>query len=106
MGEPELPAPPRKSDVPAAVFWMVGTLLSFSLMAISIRQLGGVLNLFELLVVRAVGGLAILLVVIAMQPSLFRHLALRRPGVHLVRNGTHFVANLCWAGEMVSPTTL
>ena len=48
---------PANSNVPAAVFWMVGTLLSFSLMAISVRQLGGVLNLFELLMVRAVGGL-------------------------------------------------
>src|SRR4051812_23382955 len=80
---------------------MVGTLLSFSLMAISIRQLGGVLNLFELLVVRAVGGLAILLVVMALQPSLFGYLAIRRPGVHLVRNGTHFVANLCWANAVI-----
>jgi len=101
LGEPEQPASPRTSDVPAAVFWMVGTLLSFSLMAISIRQLGGVLNLFELLVVRAVGGLAILLVVMATQPSLFRQLAIRRPGVHLIRNGTHFVANLCWANAVI-----
>jgi len=101
LGEPEQPASPRTSDVPAAVFWMVGTLLSFSLMAISIRQLGGALNLFELLVVRAVGGLAILLVVMATQPSLFRQLAIRRPGVHLIRNGTHFVANLCWANAVI-----
>ena len=41
--------------------WMVGTLLSFSLMAISVRQLGGVLNLFELLTVRASAGSAMLL---------------------------------------------
>jgi drug/metabolite transporter (DMT)-like permease len=101
LGEPEQPAPPRKSNVPAAVFWMVGTLLSFSLMAISIRQLGGVLNLFELLVVRALGGLAILLIVMAMQPSLFGYLALRRPGVHLIRNGTHFISNLCWANAVI-----
>jgi len=26
------------------VAWMVGTLLSFSLMAVSVRELGGVLN--------------------------------------------------------------
>ena len=80
---------------------MIGTLLSFSLMAISVRQLGGVLNLFELLVVRAVGGLALLLVVMAAQPSLFGYLALRRPGVHLIRNGTHFIANLCWANAVI-----
>ncbi|MGB9368118.1 MAG: DMT family transporter [Xanthobacteraceae bacterium] len=100
LGEPEQPAP-RKSNVPAAVFWMIGTLFSFSLMAISVRQLGGVLNLFELLVVRSVGGLALLLVVMAAQPSLFGYLALRRPGVHLIRNGTHFIANLCWANAVI-----
>jgi drug/metabolite transporter (DMT)-like permease len=100
LGEPEQPAP-RKSNVPAAVFWMVGTLLSFSLMAISIRQLGGVLNLFELLVVRAAGGLAILFIVMAAQPSLFGYLALRKPVTHLVRNGTHFCANLLWANAVI-----
>src|SRR5256885_14313193 len=80
---------------------MIGTLLSFSLMAISIRQLGGTLNLFELLMVRAVGGLAILFVVMAVQPSLFSFLVLRKPFVHLVRNGTHFIANICWTNAVI-----
>jgi drug/metabolite transporter (DMT)-like permease len=100
LGEPEQP-PPRTSNVPAAVLWMIGTLLSFSLMAISIRNLGGVLNLFELLMVRAVGGLIMLLVVMALQPSLFGYIALRKPLTHLVRNGTHFIANLCWANAVI-----
>ena len=100
LGEPEQP-PPRSSNVPAAIFWMIGTLLSFSLMAISIRNLGGVLNLFELLMVRAVGGFIMLVVVIALQPSLFQYLALRKPLTHLVRNGTHFIANLCWANAVI-----
>jgi drug/metabolite transporter (DMT)-like permease len=100
LGEPEQPAP-RQSNVPAAVFWMIGTLFSFSLMAISVRNLGGVLNLFELLVVRSVGGLVLLLVVMAAQPSLFGYLALRKPATHLIRNGTHFVANLCWANAVI-----
>jgi drug/metabolite transporter (DMT)-like permease len=100
LGEPEQPSP-RTSNIPAAVFWMIGTLLSFSLMAISIRNLGGVLNLFELLMVRAVGGLALLLVVMTLQPSLFGYIALRKPLTHLVRNGTHFIANLCWANAVI-----
>ena len=103
LGTPEPPKPllPRTSNVPAAVAWMVGTLLSFSLMAISVRQLGGVLNLFELLMVRSVGGLAILLIVMAAQPSLFGYIALRRPGMHLLRNGSHFIANLCWTNAVI-----
>jgi drug/metabolite transporter (DMT)-like permease len=103
LGSPGPPKPllPRTSNIPAAVAWMVGTLLSFSLMAISVRQLGGVLNLFELLMVRAVGGLVLLLAVMAAQPSLFGYLAIRKPFVHLVRNGTHFIANLCWANAVI-----
>ncbi len=101
LGTPEPLQPVRTSNVPAAVLWMVGTLLSFSLMAISVRQLGGVLNLFELLMVRSVGGLIILLIVMAAQPSLFGYLTLRRPGMHLLRNGSHFVANLCWTNAVI-----
>ena len=100
LGTPE-PPKPRTSNVPAAVAWMVGTLLSFSLMAVSVRQLGGVLNLFEVLMVRSLGGLAILLAVMAAQPALFGQLALRKPGTHLVRNGTHFLANLCWTNGVI-----
>ena len=101
LGTPEPVKPVRTSNVPAAVLWMVGTLLSFSLMAISVRQLGGILNLFELLMVRSVGGLVILLTVVAAQPSLFGDLALRRPGMHLVRNGSHFIANLGWVNAVI-----
>ena len=101
LGTPEPLQPVRTSNVPAAVAWMVGTLLSFALMAISVRQLGGVLNLFELLMVRSVGGLAILLIVMAAQPSLFGYIALRRPGMHLLRNGSHFIANLCWTNAVI-----
>jgi drug/metabolite transporter (DMT)-like permease len=101
LGEPEPAQPPKSSNVPAAVFWMIGTLLSFSLMAISVRQLGGVLNLFELLMIRAVGGMLVLLLVMATQPQSFRQVALRKPATHLLRNGTHFVANLCWANAVI-----
>ena len=99
--EPPKPLLPKRSNLLAVVLWMTGTLLSFSLMAISVRELGGVLNLFELLMVRSVGGLVILLAVMATQPSLFRFLTLRRPGTHLVRNGVHFLANLGWAHAVV-----
>ena len=100
LGEPEQP-PPRQSNVPAAVLWMIGTLLSFSLMAISVRQLGRILNLYELLMVRSVGGLVILLIVMAAQPALFGSLALRKPGMHLLRNGSHFIANLGWTNAVI-----
>ena len=101
LGTPEPLQPVRTSNVPAAILWMVGTLLAFSLMAISVRQLGRILNLYELLMVRSVGGLVILLIVMAAQPALFGTLALRKPGMHLLRNGSHFIANLGWTNAVI-----
>ena len=103
LGEPEPPPSeaPRRNNLPAVVLWMTGTLLSFSLMAISVRQLGGVLNLFELLMARSFGGLIILLAIMASKPALFRQLPIRRPLIHLVRSGTHFLANLLWANAVI-----
>ncbi|MEA2928807.1 MAG: hypothetical protein QOG38_1235, partial [Hyphomicrobiales bacterium] len=103
LGEPEPPDAelPKRINLPAVIGWMTGTLLSFSLMAISVRQLGGVLNLFEILMVRSIGGLSVLLVVMAAQPHLFRVLVIRRPVVHLVRNGTHFLASLGWSHAVI-----
>jgi drug/metabolite transporter (DMT)-like permease len=102
LGEPELPQPPKRSNVPLAVVWMVGTLISFSIMAVSVRQLGGVLNLFEILMVRSIGGLLVLLAVIAPQPYLVRELVLRRPFVHLIRNGSHFLSSIGWSFAVIT----
>jgi drug/metabolite transporter (DMT)-like permease len=103
MREPAAPhfPPPRRSSIGAVVLWMTGTLLSFSVMAVSVRQLGGVLSLFEIVMVRSVGGMAVLIVVMSSQPRLFRLLAIRRPGVHLIRNGTHFLSTLCWSYAVI-----
>jgi drug/metabolite transporter (DMT)-like permease len=70
-------------------------------MAISVRQLGGVLNLFELLMARSFGGLLILLAVMATRPALFRDLKPRRPGIHVFRSGAHFLANIAWANAVI-----
>jgi drug/metabolite transporter (DMT)-like permease len=103
LGEPEPPEAelPKRTNLPAVILWMTGTLLSFSLMAISVRQLGGVLNLFEILMVRSIGGLSVLLIVMATQPHLLRLLAIRKPLTHLVRNGTHFLASLGWSHAVI-----
>ena len=101
LGKPEPSQRPPTSNVPAAVAWMVGTLLSFSLMAVSVRELGGVLNLFEIMMVRSIGGLLVLLAIMIPQPHLFRQLVLRRPVIHLIRNGTHYLASLGWSFAVI-----
>jgi drug/metabolite transporter (DMT)-like permease len=96
-GEIAPPPPPKQSNAGAAVLWMIGTLLSFSLMAVSVRELGGVLTLSEIIMVRSIGGLICLAPILLMHPHLFGELAIRKPFVHLVRNGTHFGATMGWS---------
>lgn len=78
------------------VLWMTGTLLSFSVMAVSVRQLGRTMSVFEILTLRSLGGLVILLAVLLARPRLMAQLAPRQSGLHFVRNALHFAAGLAW----------
>jgi drug/metabolite transporter (DMT)-like permease len=76
---------------------MTGALLSFSASALAIRALAKDLNIFEILSIRSGLGLLTLLALVAVQPQLRHELALRHMGLHLVRNGTHFIGQYSWA---------
>jgi drug/metabolite transporter (DMT)-like permease len=77
---------------------MVGTLLSFSVMAVSIRELFRAgLSIFEILVIRSGGSLVILLALMALRPELRLHARPRRMGLNLVRNTVHYVSQYAWA---------
>ncbi len=80
----------------AVVLWMCGTLLSFSAMAVSIRELSRALTVFEVLTVRCAVGLAIVVAVLLVRPSLWRTLSRRRLGLHLARNGCHLASQSLW----------
>jgi len=87
----------RAPAVPAAlraVAWMVGTLLSFSIMAIAVRELLDTMGTFQVLFLRSLVALAL---VAAVLPR-YGVGALRtgRFGVHLVRNVLHFGGQFCW----------
>jgi drug/metabolite transporter (DMT)-like permease len=77
--------------------WMTGALLSFSASALAIRALAKHLNIFEILSIRSGLGLLTLLALVAVRPELRHELALRHMGLHLVRNGTHFIGQYSWA---------
>jgi drug/metabolite transporter (DMT)-like permease len=79
------------------ILWMIGALLSFSIMAVSIRVLAGALSVFEILAVRSSLGLLILFALAAALPSLRDEMRPRRFGFNLVRSGVHFVAQYGWA---------
>ena len=80
------------------VLWMVGALLSFSVMAVSIRALAkGGLSIFEILAIRSGVALLVLLILLAVRPNLRVHARPRRMGLNLLRNCVHYAAQYAWA---------
>lgn len=92
--------PVTQNRIVPVVLWMTGALLSFSVMAVSVRELAGRLNIFEVLAVRSGMGLAILLAIAAARPELRRDLTRQRLGLHLLRNTVHYASQYAWATSL------
>lgn len=81
-------------SVPRAAAWMMGALVSFTMMALAGRELSAEISLFEVLFLRSVFCLAVLLAIIWRRgawPVRTPHL-----GLHLLRNSVHYGASYCW----------
>jgi len=76
---------------------MTGTLLSFSVMAVSIRLLAGTLSVFEILTVRSFGALLILFSLLALNPGLRPAARTKRIPMHFFRSAIHFAGQYSWA---------
>jgi drug/metabolite transporter (DMT)-like permease len=76
---------------------MTGTLLSFSVLAVSIRGLAGAFSVFEILTIRCGIGLILTVAVGIARPRLWREFVPRRLGTHFIRNSTHLAAQYLWA---------
>jgi drug/metabolite transporter (DMT)-like permease len=76
---------------------MTGALFSFSASALAIRGLAKHLNVFEILSIRSSLGILTLLALVAFRPELRHALRLQHMGLHIVRNGTHFIGQYSWA---------
>ncbi len=87
----------QRQNIVRVVLWMTGTLLSFSIMAISIRLLAGALSVFEILTIRCVGALTILFTLLAVNPSLRPQLRTKRIPMHFFRAAVHFGGQYSWA---------
>jgi drug/metabolite transporter (DMT)-like permease len=83
------------------VGWMTGALLSFSVMAVAVRALAGSLNILEILAVRSFLGLLIILAIMAVRPELRYAVKTHRFGLHLLRNGVHYVSQCLWAWSLL-----
>ncbi len=87
----------QRQNIGRVVLWMTGTLLSFSIMAVSIRLLAGSLSVFEILTIRCVGALTILFSLLAVNPALRPQLRTKRIPMHFFRSAVHFGGQYCWA---------
>jgi drug/metabolite transporter (DMT)-like permease len=80
------------------VLWMIGALLSFSVMAVSIRELShGGLSIFEILAIRSGVALLVLLFLLVVRKDLRPHARPRRIGLNLFRNVIHYASQYSWA---------
>jgi drug/metabolite transporter (DMT)-like permease len=76
---------------------MTGALLSFSASALAIRALAKELNIFEILSIRAGGGLLILSLLAAAHADFRSQISAQHMRLHLARNTTHFAGQYCWS---------
>jgi drug/metabolite transporter (DMT)-like permease len=78
--------------------WMLGALLSFSAMAVSIRELSrSGLTIFEILAIRSGVALLVLTVLVIARPELRLYTRPRRMKLNLLRNVVHYVSQYAWA---------
>ena len=78
-----------------AAVWMIGTMVSFSLMAISGRELAPELNTFEIMFFRSLIGLLLVVSIGALSGTLHQ-IKTDRLGLHMLRNTAHFTGQNLW----------
>jgi drug/metabolite transporter (DMT)-like permease len=84
--------------------WMLGSIVSFAGVALSVRGLQGAMTVFEMLAIRNIGGMVILAGMWALARSPEQVVAPAKPGLHLLRNSAHFVGQALWVfGVTVLP---
>ena len=78
-----------------AALWMIGAMLSFSVMAVAGRELAPDLNTFQIMFLRSLIGLFIVLGVAAAVGTM-NQIKTDRLGLHLLRNAAHFSGQNLW----------
>ncbi len=87
----------NNNNIGLVVLWMIGALLSFTVMALSVRNLAGRLTVIEILGLRSGVGLVLLAGLIAARPELRLLIKMRHLRLQFFRNGIHFVSMWAWA---------
>ncbi len=85
---------PGLPPVARAAIWMIGTIVSFIMMAVASRQLSGSFSALQITTWRSVIGLGIVLVLLTVYGWHYTRTA--KPMLHLARNTFHFCAQWGW----------
>jgi len=86
---------PVSSHPIKAALWMIGAMVSFSLMAVSGRELAPQMNTVEIMFFRSLIGLA-LVVTISYAVGTLTEIKTDRLGLHFIRNAAHFSGQNLW----------
>lgn len=83
------------TDTAKGVLWMLGTITSFSLMAVAGRAVLDAHDTFEIMAFRSLLGVFIIVTIVAITGR-WAELRTQRFGAHLVRNAGHFIGQNLW----------
>lgn len=92
---------PTDSSLFKAIAWMIGSLTAFTLMTVSVRELGGDMHPFQILFIRSVIGIVILLPFLSRPGkgetgSGWQQIRARYLPAHALRNVIHFTGQVLW----------
>jgi len=86
---------PARHPVVTATFWMMGALASFMAMALGGREMSGAgMGTFQILLIRSLVGLVIVSALLSRAG--WGQISLRRIGLHIARNVSHFGGQYGW----------
>src|SRR5262249_30746478 len=86
-----------RHSIVRVLLWMSGVLLSFTVMALSIRALHKTLGIFEILSIRNGTGLVVLSALALWRRQLRLQLTTRHIWLQVIRNGLSFAGQFIWA---------
>jgi drug/metabolite transporter (DMT)-like permease len=85
----------KEPQILRAAAWMIGAILALTSMAVTGRIVLDELDTFELMLYRSIIGVCVMCVVVTLGPGP-GSVRTARPGLHLLRNASHFAGQNLW----------
>ena len=92
---PDISAPPARNTSLVAAFWMIGSIASFSALAIAGREVSSGFDTFEIMMYRSAIGILIVSALITLNGA-WAQVRTQQAGTHLIRNVAHFTGQNLW----------